>query len=113
MGKRPAIRRKNGRVPYYETMIPFTQERRGICLQDKESEVGIRKEIRTETEDVEVPVQQEVVIVMRTPVEETWTTVADEKAFREEEIRIPVKEQEVEVTTSRGFHSCVLPGIPP
>jgi len=113
LGKRSAIRRKNGRVPYYETMIPFAQERKGICLKDKESEVGIRKEIRTETEDVEVPVQQEAVIVELTPVEETWTSVADEEAFREEEIRIPVKEQEVEVTASRGFHSCVLPGVPP
>jgi hypothetical protein len=55
-----------------------------------------REEVGMETEHLEVPVQKEDVIVERAPAEETWTSVAGEKAFEEEEIRIPEKEEEVE-----------------
>ncbi len=81
-----------------EARIPVREEELEAEKRAKESEVGIRKEVRTETEHLEVPVQKEDVIVERAPAEETWTSVAGEKAFEEEEIRIPVKEEEVEVT---------------
>ncbi len=82
-----------------EARIPIREEELKAEKRAKESEVGIRKEVRTETEHLEVPVQKEDVIVERAPAEEeSWTSVAGEKAFEEEEIRIPVKEEEVEVT---------------
>jgi len=58
-------------------------------------EVHVRKEVRTETKTLEVPVEREEVVVERRPVHKTATS-AD---FREgEEIRIPVREEMVEVT---------------
>jgi uncharacterized protein (TIGR02271 family) len=81
-----------------EARIPVREEELEAEKRAKESEVGIRKEVRTETEHLEVPVQKEDVIVERVPAEESWTGVAGEKAFQEEEMRIPVKEEEVEVT---------------
>jgi len=82
-----------------ETRIPIREEELKAEKRANESEVGIRKEVRTETEHLEVPVQKEDVIVERVPAEEeSWKDVAGEKAFEEEEIRIPVKEEEVEVT---------------
>jgi len=79
-----------------EAKIPVREEELEAEKRAKESEVGIRKEVRPETEHREVPVQKEDVIGERAPAEETWTSVAGEKAFEEEEIRIPVKEEEVE-----------------
>ncbi len=82
-----------------ETRIPIREEKLEADKRARESEVGIRKEVRTETEHLEVPVQKEDVVVERAPVEEeTWRSVAGEKAFEEEEIRIPVREEEVEVS---------------
>jgi uncharacterized protein (TIGR02271 family) len=81
-----------------EARIPVREEELEAEKRAKESEVSIRKEVRTETEHLEVPVQKEDVIIERAPAEETWTSEMGEKAFQEEEIRIPVKEEEVEVT---------------
>ena len=59
--------------------------------QAEESEVGIRREARPETERLEVPVQEEDVIVERTPAKESWTSETDEKTLQEEERVEPPK----------------------
>jgi uncharacterized protein (TIGR02271 family) len=78
-----------------EARIPVREEELEAEKRVKESAVGIRQEVRTEAEHREVPVQKEDVTVERAPAEETWTSVAGEKAFEEEERRIPVKEEEI------------------
>jgi len=58
-------------------------------------DVRVRKEVRTETKTLEVPVEREEIVVERTPVRKT----AAGSDFREgQEIRIPVSEEEVEIT---------------
>jgi uncharacterized protein (TIGR02271 family) len=81
-----------------EARIPVREEELEAQKRAKESEVGIHKEVRTETQHMEVPVQKEDVVVERTPVDESRPVEMGEEAFEEEEIRIPVKEEEVEVT---------------
>lgn len=80
-----------------ETRIPVREEELKAEKRAKESEVGIRKEVRTETQHMEVPVQKEDVVVERRPASEATTDVSG-KAFQEEEMRIPLKEEEVEVS---------------
>lgn len=81
-----------------ETRIPVREEELEAQKRVKESEVNIRKEVRTETQHMEVPVRKEDVIVERVPVDESRTAEMGGEAFREEDIRIPVMEEEVEVT---------------
>jgi len=58
-------------------------------------EVRVRKEVRTETKHLEVPVQREEVVIERTPVH--GRTTGD--TIREgEEVRIPVREEQVNVS---------------
>lgn len=79
-----------------ETRIPVREEELQADKRMRESEVNIRKEVRTETQHLEVPVQKEDVIIERKPADET--TDISGKAFEEEDIRIPVREEEVEVS---------------
>jgi uncharacterized protein (TIGR02271 family) len=78
-----------------EATIPVREEKLEAGKRAKESDVGLRKEVRTEP--LEVPVQKEAVSAERAPAEET-TSTAGEKAVQEEERWIPVKEEEVEVS---------------
>jgi len=58
--------------------------------------VNVRKEVHTETKTIEVPVQREEVVIERTPVH---GRAASEATIREgEEIRIPVSEEQVDVS---------------
>jgi len=63
-------------------------------------EVRVRKDVHTETKTLEVPVRREEVVIERTPVHGRASSegmAAD--ALREgEEIRIPVREEQVDVT---------------
>jgi len=59
-------------------------------------EVRVRKEVHTETKTLEVPVQHEEVVIERTPVH---GRAASDVPIREgEEIRIPVREEQVDVS---------------
>jgi len=59
-------------------------------------EVRVRKEVHTENKSIEVPVRHEEVVIERTPVH---GRAATEGTIREgEEIRIPVSEEQVDVT---------------
>ena len=59
--------------------------------------VAVKKEVKTETETVEVPVEHEEVTIERRPVKpgEKTTGNAD---MKEEDITIPVTEEQIEVT---------------
>jgi len=63
-------------------------------------DVTVRKEVRTENKTLEVPVQREEVIIERTPVHGRAATsgVAASDLVEGEEIRIPVREEQVNVT---------------
>jgi uncharacterized protein (TIGR02271 family) len=59
-------------------------------------EVAIRKDVVTERRQIEVPVTKEEVHVERVPASQASGVGRD--AFKEETIRVPVREEEVEVT---------------
>ena len=59
-------------------------------------EVRIRKEVRTTTQTIEVPVTREELVVERVPV--SGQTTATGAAFKGEEIRIPLSEERASVS---------------
>lgn len=59
-------------------------------------EVSIRKDVVTERRQVDVPVTREEVHVERAPA--SASTEGTGEPFREETIRVPIREEEVEVT---------------
>jgi len=63
-------------------------------------EVTVRKDVHTETKTIEVPVQREEVVIERTPVHGRAATegVAAGDLREGEQIRIPVREEQVNVT---------------
>jgi len=62
-------------------------------------EVRVRKDVHTETKNIEVPVQREEVVIERTPVHGRATTDASACEIGEgEELRIPVRGEKVNVT---------------
>ena len=58
-------------------------------------EVNVRKEVHSETKTMEVPVQREEVIIERTPVH---GRAATDDIREGEQIRVPVREEQVNVT---------------
>jgi uncharacterized protein (TIGR02271 family) len=82
-----------------QARIPLREEELEAQKREKEGEVLIHKDVYTETERLEVPVQKEEVRVEHVPAGEARLgETTEESAFREEDIRIPVREEEVEVT---------------
>ena len=62
-------------------------------------EVSVRKEIRTETKHIDVPVEREEVVIERTPVHgRAATTGVGDDLRPGEEVRIPVREEQVNVS---------------
>jgi uncharacterized protein (TIGR02271 family) len=95
-GREEELREYGG--PKEEARIPVVEEELEARKREREGEVRIHKDVRTETEHLEVPVQKEEVYVERVPAEESRPGALGEEAFREEDISIPVREEEVEVT---------------
>jgi len=62
----------------------------------RRGEVRLRKEVVTETQNVEVPVTREELVVERVPIEEREATSA-EMDTGEQEIRVPLTEEQVRV----------------
>src|SRR5262249_41590159 len=58
-------------------------------------EVTVRKEVHTETEHLDVPVQREEVVIERTPVRGRPTADVISEG---EEVRVPVREEKVKVS---------------
>ena len=60
-------------------------------------QVRVRKEVHTETRQVNIPVMREEVHVERVPASASTASDPGADAFREKTISVPVREEEVEV----------------
>jgi uncharacterized protein (TIGR02271 family) len=79
-----------------ELRVQRTEEELSAGTREREAgEVRVRKEVRTDSETVEVPTRHEEVTVERVPVEEG--TAATGAQIGDEEVSVPVTEEEVVV----------------
>ena len=80
-----------------ELRVQRTEEELRAGTREREAgEVGVRKTVRTDRERMEVPTRREEVTVDRVPVD----SETSEATIGDEEIRVPVTEEEV-VTEKR------------
>jgi uncharacterized protein (TIGR02271 family) len=88
------------RTKVEETTVPVTEERLGVSKSQFTKEATITKTPVTETKTVEVPVTHEEISVERRPVSGTSTSsaAADRPVESEQEIRVPLKQEQVQVT---------------
>jgi uncharacterized protein (TIGR02271 family) len=87
------------RTKVEETTVPVTEERLGVSKSQSTKEATITKTPVTETKTVEVPVTHEEISVERRPVSGTTTTSASDRPVEsEQEIRVPLKQEQVQVT---------------
>jgi uncharacterized protein (TIGR02271 family) len=78
-----------------ELRVQRTEEELSAGTREREAgEVRVRKEVRTDSETVEVPIRREEVHVDRVPLE---GEVATEAQIGDEEVSVPVTEEEVVV----------------
>jgi len=78
-----------------EAKVQLHEERLHATKQAaKTGEVNVHKEVHTEHQTIQVPVEREEVVIERRPVGEHVTGAE----IRSQEIRIPVKEEKVNVT---------------
>lgn len=81
-----------------EARMPLKEEELVVDKQRREAgEVRLRKEVSTEERQVSVPVTREDVRIERVPASGTTRETAAGEAFREEETRVPLYEEEVEI----------------
>jgi uncharacterized protein (TIGR02271 family) len=82
-----------------ETTVPVTEERLGVSKSQSTREATITKTPVTETKTVEVPVTHEEISVERRPVSGTnaSTATADRPVDSEQEIKVPLKQEQVQV----------------
>jgi uncharacterized protein (TIGR02271 family) len=84
------LRRETGE----DVRMPVSQEQVNIGKREVEGEgVRLRKIVRTETVNQPVDLEREEIVVERVPAKDRTPTRAD-KAFREEEIYIPLRREE-------------------
>ncbi len=82
-----------------ETTVPLTEERLNVSKRTSEQQATIKKEPVTETKTVEVPVTHEELTVERRPASSTTTTSSDIGPVESEtETKIPLRQEEVQVT---------------
>ena len=88
------------RTKVEETTVSVTEERLGVSKSQSTKEATITKTLVTETKTVEVPVTHEEISVERTPVSGTTSTTStsDRPVESEQEIRVPLKQEQVQVT---------------
>jgi uncharacterized protein (TIGR02271 family) len=79
-----------------ETTVPITEERLDVSKTESAREATITKKPVTETKTVEVPVTHEEISVERRPA--SGTATGDKPVESEEEVRVPLKSEEVQVT---------------
>jgi uncharacterized protein (TIGR02271 family) len=78
-----------------ELRVQRTEEELAAGTREREAgQVSVRKRVRTDREQIEVPTRREEVSVERVPVEEGAATEAQ---IGEDEVRVPVTEEEVVV----------------
>ncbi|HZC50676.1 MAG TPA: YsnF/AvaK domain-containing protein [Nitrososphaeraceae archaeon] len=103
LGDSPPLTRntgKDGKEESESTRVPLVEERLNISKRDVTyKEATLIKEPLTETKTVEVPITHEELIVERRPASESTTSTSDLKppVISKEEIKIPLKKEEVEV----------------
>jgi uncharacterized protein (TIGR02271 family) len=82
-----------------ETTVPVTEERLGVSKSQSTSEATITKTPVTETKTIEVPVTHEEISVERRPVSQTTSTATSDRPVEsEQEIKVPLKQEQVQVT---------------
>ena len=88
------------RTKVEERTVPVTGERLGVSKSQSTKEATITKTPVTETKTVEVPVTHEEISVERRPASETTSTTSasDRPVESEQEIRVPLKQEQVQVT---------------
>jgi uncharacterized protein (TIGR02271 family) len=79
-----------------ETTVPLTEERLDASKKESTREATITKEPITETKTVEVPVTHEEISVERRPA--TGSTTAEKPVQSRTETKVPLKQEEVQVT---------------
>ncbi|MFL6315286.1 MAG: YsnF/AvaK domain-containing protein, partial [Nitrososphaeraceae archaeon] len=79
-----------------ETTVPLTEERLDASKRESTREATITKEPITETKTVEVPVTHEEISVERRPA--TGSTTAEKPVQSRTETKVPLKQEEVQVT---------------
>lgn len=81
-----------------DVRVPLAEEQLDVRTREREvGSVHVRKEVVEEMKQVEVPVRREEVRVERIPASQ-MTTPANASNFTEEDIVVPVHEEEVEVS---------------
>ena len=78
------------------TTVPLTEERLDASKRESTREATITKEPVTETKTVEVPVTHEEISVERRPA--SGSTTAERPVQSKTETKVPLKQEEVEVT---------------
>jgi uncharacterized protein (TIGR02271 family) len=79
-----------------ETRVPLTEERLDASKRESTREATITKEPVTETKTVEVPVTHEEISVERRPA--SGSTTAERPVQSKTETKVPLKQEEVQVT---------------
>ena len=79
-----------------ETTVPITEERLNASKRESTREATITKEPVTETKTVEVPVTHEEISVERRPA--SGSTTAERPVQSKTETKVPLKQEEVQVT---------------
>ena len=79
-----------------EESIPLTEERLDVSKKSQENQATITKKPVTETKTVEVPLTREEVSIERRPA--SGQTEAQSPIQSEQDIKIPLKKEEAEVT---------------
>ena len=83
-----------------ETTVPLTEERLGVSKTASSREATITKEPVTETKSVEVPLTHEEISVERRPASgsSSSTTAADSPVQSRTETKVPLKQEQAQVT---------------
>ncbi len=81
-----------------EARIPIHEEELQAEKIRREDEVRLHKVVHTEMKHMEVPVQKEELVVERVPAGPAGASDTGAEAFREEETRIPIMEEDVQVS---------------
>jgi uncharacterized protein (TIGR02271 family) len=82
-----------------ETTVPLTEERLDASKRESTREATITKEPVTETKTVEVPITHEEISVERRPASSnSSTTTAERPVQSRTETKVPLKQEEVQVT---------------
>jgi uncharacterized protein (TIGR02271 family) len=79
-----------------EVRMPLREEELDVGKTERTDRVRLRKVVHTELKNITVPVSKEELVVERVPAGEAGE-YDTEKAFTEEEVTIPLREEEVDV----------------